>query len=178
VKAQVTQGVLTAILERWGYRVSRLGVEELFGEIKYLDAAQYLALGLPKQLRSLPDLLVAAADLSVAHLVEVKFRKRYDEETLKELSQKITELRQYWPAAYMVVMIGEPFMTDGRYHQDYIRVIKPDRSDLLIHPEFPMETRWNCLAQLDSVFKPLVEPKGTAKMADYVTPVIKQLAKL
>jgi hypothetical protein len=57
VKAQVTQTVLAAILERWGYRVSRLGVEELFGEIKYLDDTQYHALGLPKQLRTLPDLL-------------------------------------------------------------------------------------------------------------------------
>lgn len=69
-------------------------------------------------------------------------------------------------------------MKDGRYHQDFIRVISPDRSDLLFHPDFPMETRWNCLSQLDKVFRPLVEPKGTAKLADYVTPVIKQLALL
>jgi hypothetical protein len=116
VKAQVTQGVLTAILERWGYRVSRLGVEEVFGEIKYLDVSQYLALGLPKQLRTLPDLLVAAADLSKAHLVEVKFRKRYDECTLKELAQEIAAQRRYWPEAYVVVMIGVPFVKDGRYH--------------------------------------------------------------
>src|SRR3954452_3816503 len=113
VKAQVTQGILTVILEHWGYRVSRLGVEELFGEIKFLDAAQYLALGLPKQLRTLPDLLVAAADLYVAHLVEVKFRKGYDEETVKDLAQEISEQRQYWPEAFVVVMIGEPFLKDG-----------------------------------------------------------------
>jgi hypothetical protein len=34
------------LFERGGYRVTRLGIEELFGEIKHLDVEQYHALAL------------------------------------------------------------------------------------------------------------------------------------
>ena len=34
VKAQITQTLLASLLERGNYRVTRLGIEELFGEIK------------------------------------------------------------------------------------------------------------------------------------------------
>jgi len=47
----VTQTLLKALLERGGYRVTRLGIEELFAEVKHLDLQQYLGLHLPLQLR-------------------------------------------------------------------------------------------------------------------------------
>jgi len=53
VKAQITQTLLSTLLIRGGYRVTRLGIEELFGEIKYLDLPTYMALNLPLQLRYL-----------------------------------------------------------------------------------------------------------------------------
>jgi hypothetical protein len=37
VKGLVTQTLLAALLERGGYRVTRLGIEELFGEVKHID---------------------------------------------------------------------------------------------------------------------------------------------
>jgi hypothetical protein len=55
VKGFVTQTLLAALLERGGYRVTRLGIEELFGEVKHIDMHQYLKLELPLPLRYLPD---------------------------------------------------------------------------------------------------------------------------
>jgi len=68
VKGQISQSLLTLLLERASYRVTRLGIEELFGEIKYIDLPQYLGLNLPLSLRYLPDLLVADGDLTKAFL--------------------------------------------------------------------------------------------------------------
>src|ERR1700680_674357 len=45
VKAQITQAVLAALLERCGYRITRLGIEELFREVKFKELAQYREMG-------------------------------------------------------------------------------------------------------------------------------------
>jgi len=79
VKGQITQAVVGALFERWGFRVARLGIEELFGEIKHIDLDQYRRLNLPIQLRTLPDLVVTSVDMTQAFLVEVKFRRQLDE---------------------------------------------------------------------------------------------------
>src|SRR4051794_32968296 len=89
VKGQITQSLLKTLMERVGYRVTRLGVEELFGEIKYLDLEQYLALGLPLNLRFLPDLLVAEPDMQKVSLVEVKFRQEFSERSMESLHRDL-----------------------------------------------------------------------------------------
>ena len=71
VKAQITQGLVRILLERAGYRVIRLGVEELFTEVIYPDQEKYLALDLPEPLRSLPDLLIADIDTNKTFLLGV-----------------------------------------------------------------------------------------------------------
>jgi hypothetical protein len=50
IKAQIAQAVLAALLERCGYRITRLGIEELFREVKFKELAQYRELALPAQL--------------------------------------------------------------------------------------------------------------------------------
>ncbi len=77
LRGHLAERILTILLERAGYRVTRLGIEELFDEIKCLDRECYLALELPEQLRSIPDLLVANADMTWAKLIEVKFRRSF-----------------------------------------------------------------------------------------------------
>jgi hypothetical protein len=74
LKGRVAESVLIALLERSGYRVTRLGVEVQFDEVKHLDFQEYHRLNFPVQLRSLPDLLVADAEVEHAYLVEVKLR--------------------------------------------------------------------------------------------------------
>jgi hypothetical protein len=178
VKGQITQTVVGALFERWRYRVARLGIEELFGEIKHIDLDQYRRLNLPIEVRTLPDLLVTSIDMTEAFLVEVKFRRKLDEDTARSLHAVLSEQRKHWPQSYAILIVAESFVKDGRFHQDYIRVIRPDQTDKLIDSTSPIQSRWDSLAALNSVFKPFGEPRGSASHADYLTAMLKQLASL
>jgi len=131
LRGRVAERILVTLLERGGYRVTRLGIEEIFDEIKLLSLHEYQALGLSKQLRTLPDLLVSDPAVSWAALVEVKYRRTFDLEVARELHSTISEQRKYWPESYTVIMIAEPFVEGGRFHQDYIRLIKPGELERL-----------------------------------------------
>jgi hypothetical protein len=176
-KAQITQTLLATLLESGGYRVTKLGIEELFGEIKYLDLQSYMTLNLPLQLRSLPDLLVANKEISKVYMVEVKFRKRFDETSAKDLYDELTNQRQYWPQSYAVIMVAEPAVPDGKFHQDYIRIVEPNRTDWLIDTKFSLSRRWERLAQIYHVFEGLGETKLLYN-ADSITPALRQLSQL
>lgn len=176
-KAQITQTLLSTLLERGGYRVTKLGIEELFGEIKYLDLQSYMALNLPLQLRYLPDLLVGNRDTTKAFMVEVKFRRQFDQDSAKDLYEELKNQRKYWPQSYAVIMVATPAKTDGKFHQDYIRVVEPNRTDWLIDEKFSTTKRWDRLAQIYHVFKDLGET-SLLYNADSITPALKQLSQL
>lgn len=105
LKSQLTQTALTALLQQSGYRVVRLGIEELFTDVKAQPLAQYRKLAFPLRLRCLPDLLVASPDggpdlLSErprAILVEVKYRRRFDDRTARALYHQLVRQRRHWP---------------------------------------------------------------------------------
>src|SRR5947209_6471825 len=126
VKAQITQGLVKTLFETAGYRVTRLGVKELFAEVTHLTEDEYKSLNLPLGLRYLPDLLVADRDLNRAFLLEVKFRKDFNDRSMKDLHFELKRQREYWPDSYAVLLIANSFVERGRFHQDYIRVIPPN----------------------------------------------------
>src|SRR6266446_8218665 len=97
VKSQITQSLIKTLFERAGYRVTRLGVEELFVEVTQLDEKQYKMLNLPLALRYLPDFLIADSTLNKAFLLEVKFRKDFNESTAQSLHYELMRQRQFWP---------------------------------------------------------------------------------
>lgn len=178
VKAQITQTVLTALLERCGYRVTRFGIEELFGEVKYKELAQYRELALPEQLRCLPDLLVVSPTEERALLVEVKYRRSFDEQSARNLSAKLERQRRHWPEAYAVLMIAEPFRIDGKFHQDYIRVLPLQETARLIDESLSPRQRWQRMPRLQDAFKAFSESAGNRALADFVTLALKSLAAL
>ncbi len=178
VKAQITQAVLAALLERCGYRITRLGIEELFGEVKFKEHAQYREMALPEQLRYLPDLLVASPKENRALLVEVKYRRSFDERSAHTLFATLDRQRKHWPEAYAVLMIAEPFVIDGKFHQDYIRVLPPRATTRLIDQSLSPEGRWRRLPRLHDVFKALSDSGGNRALADFVTHALKSLAGL
>jgi hypothetical protein len=148
-------------LERGGYRVTRLGVEEVFDEVKYLGREQYLALGLPDGIRTLPDLLVTDPGVTWARLIEVKFRRRFDRRTAGELIDELTEQRRFWPESSAVILLGQPFFPDARFHQDFMRVVPPGESQILfeasrVNPAADesalMQLLWERLPMLTSMF--------------------------
>jgi hypothetical protein len=162
LRGRVAERVLVTLLERGGYRVTRLGIEEIFDEIKLLSQSEYLALGLPPALRTLPDILVADPGVSWAALVELKYRRCFDDAVARELHATLSHQREFWPQSHAVIMIAEPFVEGGRFHQDYIRYVKPGATDkLLWRPPSDsysderswMSPVWNSLPTILSLFK-------------------------
>lgn len=178
VKAQIAQAVLAALLERCGYRITRLGIEELFREVKFKELAQYRELALPAQLRCLPDLLVASPAENRALLVEVKYRRRFDEPAARWLFDAISRQRKHWPEAHAVLMISQPFRSGDKFHQDYIRVLRPHATDRLIDRALPPNDRWRRLHRLQHVFSAFSDSEGNRALADFVTRALKSLASL
>jgi len=182
VKGAITQTLVTAILERGGYRVTRLGIEELFGEIKHLDLKQYMKLNLPLELRTLPDLLVADSSARKAFLVEVKFRREFDEISVKWLHDDLIEQRKYWPQAYAVILVSNSLIPDGKFHQDYIRVLKPsDDLSILLDRTVPLLKRWDKLHHMQRVFTQFNADQyilDVQKSADSITQTLRDLSKL
>jgi len=178
VKAQITQAVLAALLERCGYRITRLGIEELFREVKFKELAQYREMALPEQLRCLPDLLVASPAENRALLVEIKYRRCFDDHSARRLFAAIDRQRKHWPEAYAVLMISQPFATGDRFHQDYIRVLPPHATARLIDRSLPPKERWRRIPRLQHVFSAFSDSEDNRALADFVTHALKSLASL
>lgn len=178
VKAQITQAVLAALLERCGYRITRLGIEELFREVKFKELAQYREMALPEQLRCLPDLLVASPAENRALLVEVKYRRSFGESSARSLFAALDRQRKHWPEAYAVLMISQPFMCGDKFHQDYIRVLPPHATARLIDRSLSPEERWRRIPRLQHVFSAFSDSEANRALADFVTHALKSLARL
>ena len=197
LRGGLAERILTIFLERNGYRVTRLGIEELFDEVKYLDREHYLTLGLPQQLRTLPDLLVADPGVKWARLIEVKFRRSFDRNTANQLFDALSEQRLFWPQSYAVIVVGEPLLPNARFHQDYIRVIPPDQTELLMGLrgiDIPADERdamhllWEQLPMLTTIFRfrdfEHFGEEGAQRGwdflgdADFITTAIRELGRL
>lgn len=188
VKGNITQSLLKSLFERAGYRVTRLGVEEVFNEIIYLDEEEYQALNLPENLRFLPDLLVAEHDLECAFLVEVKFRKVFTEKSAKSLYKELERQRKHWKDSYAVIMVAKSWADDNRFHQDYIRVVPPEETERLIDtgwirqsdPSRNYECIWKALPKLNDVFREFKwnNVNANAANADLITAIIRNLKEL
>ena len=177
VKGQDTQSLLTAMLENAGYRVSRLGVEEQLSDVKYLDAEKYAKLELPSALRLLPDLLVAAPDLSVARLVEVKYRRRLDAFSCRALAEKLEAQFRLWPGTTVVIFLSESFWDDRGYIQDHVRGLRAADLQTLRNDLLPVSRRWEQLPMLHQAL-PGLKSDNYLTQADYCTSVLMALGDL
>lgn len=195
LKGRLGERIIVSLLERGGFRVTRLGIEEIFDEIHYLPKDQYLALNLPPQLRALPDILITDTQVSWAAMIEIKFRRRFDAETVRELHWTLSKQREHWPQSWAVIMIAEPFVDNGRFHQDYIRMIGPDDLQKLVTPlsgppvddeRRRMERYWDRLPMLTKLFYHAHADDAAGRElsqrfwagADFITAAIKDLRNL
>lgn len=108
LKGSITQTLLKALLEDAGYRIVPLDIEEVIREVKDLSASEYNALDLPPVLKKMPDFFVTDKNFEKTWLVEVKYRRRWNEATKTALRREIVEQVKSWQSVYLVVFLGEP----------------------------------------------------------------------
>lgn len=150
-KGQFGQMLVATLLEHAGYRVLRLGVEETVSEVKAGLARQEGSLNLPEQLRSVPDFLIVDVETGVARMVEVKFRRCFDDNTAMELGSTLSLQAKWWPEAVTVVITPNPPSGAGSQYQDYLRVIEPKDVGELRSFGNP-GAKWQALRTLGSYF--------------------------
>ena len=80
--------------------------------------------------------------------VEVKCRRAFNELTAQELYTTLTRQWTYWPRAYAVIVLLEPTVAGGRFHQDFIRLVRPGRAEDLLPS--PLEALWERAAETTS----------------------------
>lgn len=112
VKGGVTQTLLKCLLDDAGYRVVPFGIEEAVRELVCLSREEYQTLDLPHVLRKMPDFFVTDKAMKKAWLVEVKFRKRWDEQTRSAIKKDMSSQFKFWLPLHLVVCVQEPVYED------------------------------------------------------------------
>ena len=173
LKGKTTEALAHIIFERGGYRVARLGVEELFREVKVLDAKQYLALCLEPALRTIPDLLVSDSGLTCAYQVEIKFRSQFDFETRKALAELIDQQRAHWPNTHFLVFVGlSPRGPKSKYFQNFVKVITPALDTATMRTFCKDSEFWEALPTVQDIFPSL---KKSDFALDALIPILQKL---
>ena len=107
LKGATTQTVLKAMLERAGYGVVPLGIEEVVREVKALDEKQYLGMEFPAALRYMPDFLVTDEPNRMSWLVEVKYRTRWAKESPRLIEADLRKQLKHWSPLNVLIFLGE-----------------------------------------------------------------------
>ena len=107
IKGSVTQALLKSLFEGSGYMIVPLGVEEVIRELTILDSDAYKNLKLPKNLRCIPDFFVANDEMSETWLVELKFRKQWNDDVRKSLSSQLRNQAEHWGPFHLLLFLGE-----------------------------------------------------------------------
>lgn len=107
LKGSVTQALVRSLLTDAGISVVPLGVEEVVREVSELDIKQYHSLNLPQSLRKLPDFLAVNAERTQSWLIEVKFRKTWNDTVRDELGKTLSEQVCHWAPLYLILFWGE-----------------------------------------------------------------------
>lgn len=124
LKGNITQSLVRALLQDGGYRIVPLGIEEVVREVAVLPQDQYTALGLPNVLRSMPDFFVSQADMQSCWLVEVKYRKTWNDATRKTLGDQIKPQVEAWGLVYLIVFLGSSAKKDTSLPSSWFGVHK------------------------------------------------------
>lgn len=79
---------------------------------------------MPTVLKKMPDFFVADPDLSNARLVEVKYRKEWNDEARHKLGNLICEQVKFWHPLFLTVFLGNSVRPGNNNPVHSIGVIK------------------------------------------------------
>jgi hypothetical protein len=134
LKGAVTQVLLKSLLEDAGYRIVPLGIESVLREVATLPKADYVNLGLPIQLRKLPDFFVASHEIDKTWLVEVKYRKRWNDRVQESLEAEMKEQVQNWHPLFLMLFVGHSVESPNSlptYHMRIAKLLWNDQQGIL-----------------------------------------------
>ncbi len=124
LKGSVTQALVRSLLTDAGITVVPLGIEEVVREVSDMEAAQYAALDLPDTLKKLPDFFAVNRERTKSWLIEVKFRKTWNEEVQKQLYNILREQVETWHPLYLIIFFGDTPSHFPGQPSSWIRVAK------------------------------------------------------
>lgn len=175
-KGEMAQAAVAHLLGGGGYRVRRVGVENILGSFLGFGSDEYHRFALREPLRRIPDLLVIDPHLLRTELVEVKFRRSFTESVARQLHGLLTDQRRYWPDSTAVLVVGDPVEGGRGFHQDHIRVVPAGETSLLVQPGLSPLERWRRLPHLAQAFDRFHGSTWHREIADSVTPSLRVLA--
>ncbi|WP_111642266.1 hypothetical protein [Marinimicrobium alkaliphilum] len=173
-KGRFAETVISTLLEHAGYRVLRLGVEELVSEVKAGVSRGEQALVLPDQLRTAPDFLVVDPVSGNTTLLEVKFRRRFECDVAAKLHTLLQRQENYWPGFVSVFLCpNPPGFNDSSKETDirqFVRCLKASDLNRLIEPHERL-TKWQRLRTLGAVFERVGDQDFYKETASLIGPI-------
>lgn len=124
IKGSITQTLVKALLQDAGYHIISLGVEEVIREVAALPLSEYKQLELPHVLRKMPDFFVSDQYVERAWLVEVKYRKEWNDRTRTKLGKDIYEQVKSWSPLFLIIFLGTSTKPNNENPANSIGVIK------------------------------------------------------
>jgi hypothetical protein len=109
LKRELSQGAFKCLLEDCGYRVVPLGIEAVIREIACLDKKAYKKLDFSDAVRFLPDFCILDQNQKHKFIVEVKYRRHWDGNILKEVAGQV----RMFEDMILVIFVGDP--PDSKY---------------------------------------------------------------
>jgi len=166
LKGSVTQSLVKSLLTDAGITVVPLGIEEVIREVSALSLEKYLTLDLPSSLRELPDFFAVNSERTQSWLIEVKFRKTWNDVVRRELGEKLIKQVMSWSPIYLVLFFGE---TPSIHYPDtpasWVRAgrLTIENDDLHIQCSHNLkrwsDIVWNDLVRIQDVFPELNAPE-------------------
>jgi len=176
-KGRFAETLISSLLEYAGYRVQRLGVEEVVSEVKSAVARGEREPYLPEQLRRAPDFLVIDPRKRRCTMLEVKFRRTFADEVARELHATLSRQVELWPEVITVIVCAD-VPGDAQYGdiRDHVRVLHPHDLSLLIESDPPDKSTWQRLRMLGGVFDSFVLNGAIYKESQHLLAPIKAWA--
>ena len=184
IKGTVSEALLQAILEDAGYRIIALGVEEILREVKPLRVQQYVELNLPEVVCRLPDFFVADRDLTQWWLMEVKYRRRWEQARIDLESELVSQLRHFSPL-HVLICVAESGQTNESNPPAWFRIatLELDASNRVAirYPSGSLgllrEADWHTLHRVQDIFVQVGDrwPEQTLRKAKMVMQSLREL---
>jgi hypothetical protein len=165
-KGRFAETIVSTLLEYAGYRVIRLGVEETVSEVKAVVARNEASLKLPDQLRRAPDFVVIDPNSGECTLLEVKFRRIFDNATAESLYEPLLAQSALWPGTVTAIVCADAqdrFADKGL--RNFLGCLRTEDLGRLIETHDKL-TRWQRLRTLGGVFARVLEKDGFYRDAE------------